>query len=254
MSFAILGANAALVPNRVRIAKANNTRVVSTVTVAVRPTFPALDASPISIPIPSRVVRSISRSARLRTARAARDARLDGGSRALFLDRPETDVARAIFLFCSFPFLRDWVHGRNDPKSDASAFSRKSAPRVNARQRSRRRTTTDPSPRDSKIYDDKNEQGTGKGYGRHTHHKDTHMEIDYKKHIPGYDNMSRPQKYRARKSVKAMINKMEHDRGQHMAVKNTSDFAKKAFAFYQSCVDACEELECVQECKVEWDM
>ena len=135
MSFAILGANAALVPNRVRIAKANNTRVVSTVTVAVRPTFPALDASPISIPIPSRVVRSISRSARLRTARAARDARLDGGSRALFLDRPETDVARAIFLFCSFPFLRDWVHGRNDPKSDASAFSRKSAPRVNARQR-----------------------------------------------------------------------------------------------------------------------
>jgi len=80
------------------------------------------------------------------------------------------------------------------------------------------------------------------------------MEIDYKKHIPGYDKMSRPQKYRARKSVKAMINKMEHDRGQHMAVKNTSDFAKKAFAFYQSCVDACEELECVQECKVEWDM
>jgi hypothetical protein len=49
MSFAILGANAALVPNRVRIAKANNTRVVSTVTVAVRPTFPALDASPTSI-------------------------------------------------------------------------------------------------------------------------------------------------------------------------------------------------------------
>jgi len=129
MSFAILGANAALVPNRVRIAKANNTRVVSTVTVAVRPTFPALDASPISIPIPSRVVRSISRSARLRTARAARDARLDGGSRALFLDRPKP-TWRAIFLYCSFPFLRDWVHGRNDPKSDASAFSRKSAPRV----------------------------------------------------------------------------------------------------------------------------
>ena len=49
MSFAILGASAALVPNRVRIAKANNTRVVSTVTVAVRPTFPALDASPTSI-------------------------------------------------------------------------------------------------------------------------------------------------------------------------------------------------------------
>ena len=60
MSFAILGANAALVPNRVRIAKANNTRVAttaittatrstSTVTVAVRPTFPALDASPTSI-------------------------------------------------------------------------------------------------------------------------------------------------------------------------------------------------------------
>ena len=49
MSFAILGANAALVPNRVRIAEANNTRVVSTVTVAVRPTFPALDASPTSI-------------------------------------------------------------------------------------------------------------------------------------------------------------------------------------------------------------
>jgi hypothetical protein len=105
MSFAILGANAALVPNRVRIAKANNTRVVSTVTVAVRPTFPALDASPISIPIPSRVVRSISRSARLRTARAARDARLDGGSRALFLDPPETDVALAIFCFAHFPFF-----------------------------------------------------------------------------------------------------------------------------------------------------
>ena len=49
MSFAILGANAALVPNRVRIAKANNTRDVSTVTVAVRPSFPALDASPTSI-------------------------------------------------------------------------------------------------------------------------------------------------------------------------------------------------------------
>ena len=72
------------------------------------------------------------------------------------------------------------------------------------------------------------------------------MDIDYKKHIPGYDKMSRPQKYRARKSVKAMINKMEHDRGQQMAVKNTKDFAKKAFALYQSCVDACEELRRVQ--------
>jgi len=105
MSFAILGANAALVPNRVRIAKANNTRVVSTVTVAVRPTFPALDASPISIPIPSRVVRSISRSARLRTARAARDARLDGGSRALFLDRPKPTWRGRSFCFAHFPFF-----------------------------------------------------------------------------------------------------------------------------------------------------
>ena len=104
------------------------------------------------------------------------------------------------------------------------------------------------------FFDDEHAQGTGKGFGRHTHHKDTHMEIDYKKHIPGYDKMSRPQKYRARKAVKSMMNKMEHDRGQKMAVKNTSDFAKKAFTFYQACVDACEELECVQECKVEWDM
>ena len=80
------------------------------------------------------------------------------------------------------------------------------------------------------------------------------MEIDYKKHIPGYDRMSRPQKYRARKSVKQMIMKMEQDKGQQMAVRNTSEFAKKAFAFYQGCVDACTELECVQECKVEWDM
>ena len=45
MSFAILGANAALVPNRVRTAKSVNNTRVSTVTVAVRPEFPALDAT-----------------------------------------------------------------------------------------------------------------------------------------------------------------------------------------------------------------
>ena len=45
-------------------------------------------------------------------------------------------------------------------------------------------------------------QGTGKGYGRHTHKRDTKMSIDYAKHVPGYDRMSRPQKYRARKHVK----------------------------------------------------
>ena len=121
------------------------------------------------------------------------------------------------------------------------------------------------------------------------------MDIDYAKHVPGYDRMSRPQKYRARKSVKQvrffvfcsrgthvdeipggfrfrvaslrfvpltpprnppsqMILRMEHDRGQQAAVKNTAAFAKKAFAFFQECVDACEEPECVEECKVEWDM
>ena len=96
--------------------------------------------------------------------------------------------------------------------------------------------------------------GTGKGYGRHVHKKDSTMDIDYAKHVPGYDRMSRPQKYRARKSVKQMILRMEHDRGQQAAVKNTAAFAKKAFAFFQECVDACEEPECVEECKVEWDM
>ena len=50
-----------------------------------------------------------------------------------------------------------------------------------------------------------------------------------------------------------MMNRMEHDQMQQKAVKNTSDFAKKAFAFFQECVDLCEEPECVQECKVEWD-
>ena len=80
------------------------------------------------------------------------------------------------------------------------------------------------------------------------------MDIDYSKHVPGYDRMTRPQKYRARKFVKLMILKMEHDQGQKKAVKNTSDLAKKAFTFYQECVEKCEELECVQECKVEWDM
>ena len=50
-----------------------------------------------------------------------------------------------------------------------------------------------------------------------------------------------------------MILRMEHDRGQQAAVKNTAAFAKKAFAFFQECVDMCEDPECVQECKVEWD-
>ena len=95
--------------------------------------------------------------------------------------------------------------------------------------------------------------GTGRGFGRHTHKKDTKMSIDYAKHVPGYNQMSRPQKYRARKHVKQMMNRMEHDQMQQKAVKNTSDFAKKAFAFFQECVDLCEEPECVQECKVEWD-
>lgn len=45
-------------------------------------------------------------------------------------------------------------------------------------------------------------QGTGRGYGRRTHKKDTKMSIDYAKHVPGYNQMSRPQKYRARKHVK----------------------------------------------------
>ena len=45
-------------------------------------------------------------------------------------------------------------------------------------------------------------QGTGRGFGRHTHKKDTKMSIDYAKHVPGYNQMSRPQKYRARKHVK----------------------------------------------------
>jgi|MDSW01.3.fsa_nt_gb hypothetical protein len=148
---------------------------------------------------------------------------------------------------------------------------------------------------DASVLPHRTPQGTGKGYGRHVHKKDSTMDIDYAKHVPGYDRMSRPQKYRARKSVKQvrffvfrargthvdeipggfrfhvaslrfvpltpprnppsqMILRMEHDRGQQAAVKNTAAFAKKAFAFFQECVDACEEPECVEECKVEWDM
>ena len=129
MSFAILGANAALVPTRVRVAKSVNNTRVSTVTVAVRPDFPALDATLTSIPIPSRVACSISRSTRVRAARAARDARLDGGPRALFLDRPENRRGA----------------------DDDSAFSRKSDPsRVVVNELpepTRRRNTTDPTPR-----------------------------------------------------------------------------------------------------------
>lgn len=39
-----------------------------------------------------------------------------------------------------------------------------------------------------------------------------------------------------------------------MAVKNSSQVAKKIYAQFQACVDACEGPECVQECEAEWSM
>ena len=70
---------------------------------------------------------------------------------------------------------------------------------------------------------------------------------------PGYDAMSRPQKYRARKSVKHTVVKMQEDQGQKNAVRNTSDVARKAFSAFQDCVELSEGPECVQECRVEFD-
>lgn len=51
-----------------------------------------------------------------------------------------------------------------------------------------------------------------------------------------------------------MMMKMKNDHRQQQAVKNTSDIAKKAYNAFMACVDACEGPDCVEECKVEWDM
>ena len=50
------------------------------------------------------------------------------------------------------------------------------------------------------------------------------------------------------------MNKRQNDRAQAMAVKNSSQVAKKVYAQFQACVDACEGPECVQECEAEWNM
>lgn len=100
--------------------------------------------------------------------------------------------------------------------------------------------------------------GTGKGFGAHrvSHPKkdsSNHL-LNYEKLVPGYADMSRPQKYRARKHIKEIMNKRHNDRAQAMAVKNSSQVAKKVYAQFQACVDACEGPECVQECEAEWNM
>ena len=129
MSFAILGASAALVPNRVRVAKnVNNTRV-STVTVAVRHACPAPHATSISIPIPLRVALSFPPSARLRTARAARDARLDGRMPCAFSRSARKPTWRGRFAFLDhFPFFVTGFAGAADPKNVGSAFREKAKP------------------------------------------------------------------------------------------------------------------------------
>ena len=71
------------------------------------------------------------------------------------------------------------------------------------------------------------------------------MDIDYKKHIPGYDKMSRPQK-------NAQIR--QGDDQQDGARQGPASRTQGLRARCTKCVDACEELECVQECKVEFDM
>ena len=69
---------------------------------------------------------------------------------------------------------------------------------------------------DASVLPHRTPQGTGKGYGRHVHKKDSTMDIDYAKHVPGYDRMSRPQKYRARKSVKQVRFFVFRARGTHV--------------------------------------
>ena len=54
--------------------------------------------------------------------------------------------------------------------------------------------------------------------------------------------------------VSQIMNKRHNDRAQAMAVKNSSQVAKKIYAQFQACVDACEGPECVQECEAEWNM
>ena len=99
MSFAILGASAALVPNRVRVAKSVNNTRVSTVTVAVRHAVPRFTR-----PRFQSQYRHESRSRYLHRLVSVPLAPLETrvsteGCRALFLDRPKTDVARAIRFF-----------------------------------------------------------------------------------------------------------------------------------------------------------
>lgn len=129
MSFAILGANAALVPNRVRIAKANNTRDVSTVTVAVRPTFPALDASPTSIRYRhASCARYLDRL--VSVPLAPLETRVSTEDPVRFFSIARNRRGAGDLLFCSFPFLRDWVHMKKRPKIRRFGFfAKKRAPR-----------------------------------------------------------------------------------------------------------------------------
>ena len=158
MSFAILGANAALVPNCVRTAKSVNNTRVSTVTVAVRPEFPALDA-----------IRSQSQYNHVSHARyldrlvsvplAALETRVSTEDPVRFSRSAQrkTDVA---VRFPSFPFLGDWwFTTRNRPKKPSL---RKSDPRGRGERtpgaKWRRRMTTDPISRTRatlQISDDK---------------------------------------------------------------------------------------------------
>ena len=165
MSFAILGANAALVPNRVRPAKSVNNTRVSTVTVAVRPEFPALDATRsqsqynhvsharyldrlVSVPLAALETR-VSTEDPVRFSRSA---------------QRKTDVA---VRFPSFPFLGDWwFTTRNRPKKPSL---RKSDPRGRGERtpgaKWRRRMTLTRSPGPARLCKSLMTKRTGHGQG-----------------------------------------------------------------------------------------
>ena len=126
MSFAILGASAALVPNRVRTAKSVNNTRVSTVTVAVRPEFPALDAT--------RFRSQYNHASRARyldriiyVPLAALETRVSTEDPVRFSRSQKT---RGGPLFRSFPFLCDWwvIQTGNRPKNRRFGFFGKSDP------------------------------------------------------------------------------------------------------------------------------
>jgi len=89
---------------------------------------------------------------------------------------------------------------------------------------------------------------------KHSAKKGDAADIDYEKLVPGYMEMSRPQKYRARKQAKKQYNTFLNDQRQMGNVKNTSDAARKAFEMYEACVSACVDARCAEECKVDWGM